>query len=167
MRTLVNTLKTRRGVNGSFGAVEGILAAAVLYTLITMVMSLIKKSSSPGGRMLRWVLVVLDLAFVGAFIAIAVMTRPNGGMAGPNNCYNPRTIAGQVLNGGKNDTQCGLPWGTFILAIISTLLHATTAAFHELRDHRRRNSVEEGKVPVQHGGVTGTGGHHDVNRDTV
>jgi hypothetical protein len=167
VRNLVNTIKARRGVNSSFGAVEGILAAAVLYTLIAMIMSLIKKNSSPGGRMLRWLWVLLDVAFVGAFIAVAVLTRPNGGDAGPNHCYNPRTIVGDVLpgrlGGNNGDNTCDLPWGTFILAIISTILHAITAAFHEVREHRRTNrlAVEEEKIAASHGGVTGTGAHHD------
>ena len=123
---LVNSIKTRRGVNGAFGAVEGILAAAVLYTLITMLLSCIKKSANPGGKVLRWIWVLFDLLFVGAFIAVSVLTRPNGGLAGPRECYNPRrladgtdpsTIIGE--NNARDDT-CNLPWGTFILAIIST-----------------------------------------------
>jgi hypothetical protein len=120
---LVNTLKARRGVNSAYGAVEGILAAAVLYTLLNMLLGCIKKSSNPGGRGLRWAWVVLDLAFVGAFIAAAVLTRPDGGDAGPRHCYNPP----RRVFGGNNDQttdprddSCNLPWGTFILSIIST-----------------------------------------------
>ena len=122
---LVNSIKTRRGVNGAYGAVEGILAAAVLYTLITTLFGCIKKSANPGGRKLRWLWVLLDLIFVGAFIAVSVLTRPDGGLAGARHCYNPR----RLVNGGSNtatgetasrDDSCNLPWGTFILAIIST-----------------------------------------------
>ncbi|KAK2004986.1 hypothetical protein LX36DRAFT_142288 [Colletotrichum falcatum] len=147
---LVNSIKTRRGVNGSYGAVEGILAAAVLYTLITTILGCMKKNSSPGTKSwLRWLWVVLDLLFVGAFIAVAVITSPNGGMAGPRHCYNEGR-----LNDGSNSTTgetastddtCNLPWGTFILGIISTLLHAITASFHEVRDHRRRNKLTTGE----------------------
>lgn len=122
---LVNSIKTRRGVNGAYGAVEGILAAAVLYTLIATLLGCIKKSANPGGRVLRWLWVLLDLAFVGAFIAVTVLTRPAGGLAGARHCYNPS----RIINGGGNnvtgetasrDDTCNLPWGTFILAIIST-----------------------------------------------
>ncbi|KAJ4291153.1 hypothetical protein N0V90_010351 [Kalmusia sp. IMI 367209] len=60
---LVNSLTTRRGVNGPYGAVEGILAAAVLYTLITVLFSCIKKSANSGGRALRW-LWVLEHSFL-------------------------------------------------------------------------------------------------------
>ncbi|KAL1649768.1 hypothetical protein SLS61_006145 [Didymella pomorum] len=151
---LVNSIKTRRGVNGSYGAVEGILAAAVLYTLITTIFGLVKKSANPGGKALRWLWVLLDLAFVGAFIAVSVLTRPNGGPAGPRHCYtdpnrgnNAANIA-QGQNASQDDT-CDLPWGTFILAIISTLLHALTAAFHEIKDHHRKSKAaraEEEKV---------------------
>jgi hypothetical protein len=123
---LVNSIKTRRGVNGGFGAVEGILAAAVLYTLISMLLGCIKKSANPGGRALRWIWVVLDILFVGAFIAVTVLTRPNGGLAGARHCYNPsrlrdgasNDIAGMTAD--PMDDSCNLPWGTFILAIIST-----------------------------------------------
>lgn len=122
---LVNSIKTRRGVNGSFGAVEGILAAAVLYTLLTTIFGLIKKSANPGGKALRWLWVLLDLAFVGAFIAVSVLTSPNGGAAGPKHCYTDRNAnnsaniaQGQTAN--TQDSTCDLPWGTFILAIIST-----------------------------------------------
>lgn len=122
---LVNSIKTRRGVNGAYGAVEGILAAAVLYTLISTLLGCIKKSANPGGRTLRWVWVLLDLLFVGAFIAVSVLTRPNGGLAGPKHCYGRN----RVQNSGTSDVtgatasrdeSCNLPWGTFILAIIST-----------------------------------------------
>jgi hypothetical protein len=122
---LINTVKTRRGVNSATGAVEGILAAAVLYTIIINLLGMIKKSSSPGGRGLRWALVLLDILFVGAFIAVAVLTRPNGGSAGPRHCYNGiRDLIGNTpsaigANDARDDT-CNLPWGTFILAIIST-----------------------------------------------
>ncbi|KAL0939747.1 uncharacterized protein CTRU02_206357 [Colletotrichum truncatum] len=153
---LVNSIKTRRGVNGSYGAVEGILAAAVLYTLITTLFSCIKKNSSPGtARWLRWLWVLLDLAFVGAFIAVSVLTRPNGGMAGPRHCYSIDRLTDGSSNAtgetASNDDSCNLPWGTFILAIVSTVLHAITAAFHEVRDRHRRHkrALEEEKAISQ------------------
>jgi hypothetical protein len=120
---LVNSIKTRRGINKSYGAVEGILAAAVLYTLIAMLLGCIKKNSSPGSKSLRWLWVLLDLAFVGAFIAVSVLTSPHGGLAGPKHCYTNKdpedtnNLTGETAS--KDDT-CNLPWGTFILAIIST-----------------------------------------------
>ncbi|KAF2119630.1 hypothetical protein BDV96DRAFT_596327 [Lophiotrema nucula] len=156
---LVNSIKTRRGINGSLGAVEGILAAAALYTLIAMLLAFLKKNSSPGAaRWLRWLWVVLDLAFVGAFIAVSVLTRPNGGPAGPHHCYSRSNLQGNGNNNAatgntaNSDPTCDLPWGTFILAIISTLLHAITAAFHEGREHHKRNKgipLEEEKAMRQ------------------
>ncbi|KAH6614348.1 hypothetical protein C7974DRAFT_444370 [Boeremia exigua] len=149
---LVNSIKTRRGVNRAYGAVEGILAAAVLYTLITILFGCIKKSANPGGRVLRWVWILLDLLFVGAFIAVTVLTRPNGGLAGARHCYSPsrlRNSSSSDVMGTTADPQddsCNLPWGTFILAIISTLLHAITASFHEIKDHRRKARVDHEKV---------------------
>jgi hypothetical protein len=124
VNNLVNRVKTRRGVNSSFGAVEGILAAATLYTLITMILTLIKRSANPGGRMLRWIWVLLDILFVGAFIAVAVLTRKNGGDAGPGHCYSESSrmsiFTGSDPIGDSVDDTCNLPWGTFVLAIIST-----------------------------------------------
>jgi hypothetical protein len=122
---LVNSIKARRGVNKAYGAVEGILAAAVLYTLITTILSLLKKNSSPGSRKLRWLWVIMDILFVGAFIAVAVLTRPNGGNAGPRHCYGRGRLTGGngndiTGNRASRDDSCDLPWGTFILAIIST-----------------------------------------------
>ncbi|KAF2032403.1 hypothetical protein EK21DRAFT_99040 [Setomelanomma holmii] len=164
---LVNSIKTRRGVNGAYGAVEGILAAAVLYTLITTLLGCIKKSANPGGRTLRWIWVLMDILFVGAFIAVSVLTRPNGGLAGARHCYSPSRLA----NGGSSDVagttadpkddSCNLPWGTFILAIISTILHAITAAFHEIKDHRRKNRLDHEKAMhhQQTGGAVPVNGH--------
>lgn len=161
---LVNRIKTRRGVNSSFGAVEGILAAATLYTLITMLLTLLKRSANPGGRMLRWTWVLLDLLFVGAFIAVAVLTRKNGGNAGPGRCYSNSSrmsiFLGSDPTGDSNDDNCNLPWGTFVLAIISTILHAITAAFHELKEHRRNRAHLEEEKAMHHGtATTGTTGH--------
>jgi hypothetical protein len=119
---LVNSVKTRRGVNGSYGAVEGILAAAVLYTLLATLMQFLLRGGGP--KWLRWLWVVLDLLFVGAFIAVSVLTSPNGGMAGPKHCYDNRdardsnNLTGETAN--ASDDSCNLPWGTFILAIVST-----------------------------------------------
>jgi len=149
---LVNSIKARRGVTGYYGAVEGILAAAVLYTILATLMGLsLKKGRGP--RWLRWLWVLLDLLFVGAFIAVAVLTRPNGGNAGPGHCYTDRdatdrnNLSGEVANG--DDDTCDLPWGTFILAIVSTVLHAITAAFHEVRDrYREHRYSKESQAPM-------------------
>jgi len=153
---LVNSIKTHHGVSHSYGAVEGILAAAVLYTIIALLLSCIKRNSSGGPRWMRWLWVLLDLAFVGAFIAVSVITSPNGGKAGPRHCYtaghlqNSNNVTGETAN--ATDKSCNLPWGTFVLAIISTLLHAITAAFHEVQDHHRKNRLrvlEEEKAMQQ------------------
>lgn len=96
----------------SNGAVEGILAAAVAYTLISMLLKFVLKQGGP--KILRWIWIIFDLLFVGGFIAVAVLTRPNGGgSSGP--CHRVRGI--RIEPPGTN---CNLPWGTFILAIIST-----------------------------------------------
>ncbi|GJD00837.1 hypothetical protein ColKHC_09662 [Colletotrichum higginsianum] len=163
---LVNSIKTRRGVNGSYGAVEGILAAAVLYTLITTLLGCIKKNSSPGTKSwLRWLWVVLDLLFVGAFIAVAVLTSPNGGMAGPRHCYNERRLRnGSNSTSGEyssTDDTCNLPWGTFLLGILST--NKLSAAEEEKALHREQfepghNYSAPGHVAAGHNG----NGHNGI-----
>ncbi|KAF2435915.1 hypothetical protein EJ08DRAFT_692489 [Tothia fuscella] len=145
---LVNTLKTQRGISNSMGAVEGILAAAVLYTILATLMMCILRGGGP--TWLRWLFVLLDVLFVGGFTAVAVLTRPNGGSAGVRACYNTNSDAGatntlQGENVSDRDQHCNLPWGTFILAIISTILHAITAAFNEVKDHHRKNKAYRNK----------------------
>jgi hypothetical protein len=108
-------LKLYRSISRAEGAIEGILAAAVAYTLAIMALTLCMRNGGP--KFLRWVLVVLDIAFVGAFIAVAVLTSPKGGKVGP--CYGQRKmIAAQ--NNFATDPGCQLPLGTFITAIVST-----------------------------------------------
>jgi hypothetical protein len=103
--------------SASNGAVEGIIAAAVLYTLIVMALSLGLRAG--GGNMLRILFIIFDLLFVGAFIAVAVLTSPKRhGSSGP--CTSNANVNGFFNRHAKGDINCRLPWGTFILAIIST-----------------------------------------------
>ncbi|KAK3074222.1 hypothetical protein LTR53_003509 [Teratosphaeriaceae sp. CCFEE 6253] len=144
-------------ISRSNGAVEGILSAAVAYTLLVMLLTFILKNGGP--RILRWLLMLLDLLygepdtlrqnftdstilsrFVGGFIAVAVLTRPNGGSSGP--CRNTGRLQNAVIPNGQN---CNLPWGTFILAIISTILHFLTALFHEIKDRRHERQEKEAR----------------------
>jgi hypothetical protein len=99
----------------SNGAVEGILAAAVLYTLIAMILQLLIKGTR--SNLVRMLLIVFDVLFVGAFIAVAVLTSPKRhGSSAPCTTKSEKIV--QKLGSGNAD--CRLPWGTFILAIIST-----------------------------------------------
>ncbi|KAF7934631.1 uncharacterized protein EAE98_002676 [Botrytis deweyae] len=131
--------KLYRSISHAEGAIEGILVAAIVYTLAVMALKLCMRNGGP--KFLRWVIIVLDIAFVGAFIAVAVLTSPNGGKAGP--CYGQRKkIAAQ--NNYATDPGCQLPLGTFITAIVSTILHALTATFQDTRErHREHKAVKE------------------------
>ena len=101
----------------SNGAVEGIVAAAVLYTLIVMALSLGLRAS--GSNLLRILFIVFDILFAGAFIAVAVLTSPKRhGSSGP--CSSNADVNGFVNRHAPGDVNCNLPWGTFILAIVST-----------------------------------------------
>lgn len=107
---LVKIIRLEHQASVSNGAVEGILCAAVAYTLITMLVQFITKHG--GGLLLRWIQVLMDLLFMGAFIAVAYLTRPHGGSSGPcSGTYR------KLIPKGSN---CSLPWATFILAIVST-----------------------------------------------
>ncbi|KAI5238584.1 hypothetical protein E4T43_07328 [Aureobasidium subglaciale] len=129
---LVKVYRLVHNLRNSSGAVEGILAAATLYTITTLIINFCLKGGAP--KFLRWLLIVLDLLFVGGFIAVAVLTRPHGGLsslcATPNARNDPNN---------RDNALCNLPLATFGLAIFSTLLHAITAIFHEVRDHHRKN----------------------------
>ena len=113
---LVKILRLTQLASHSNGAVEGILAAAVLYSLMTMLMTFLLKHGA--GKMLRWAMILLDLLFMAAFIIVSVLTRPNGGSSGP--CKNNTGNAIYGHNVTPTGGNCNLPWGTFFLAILST-----------------------------------------------
>ncbi|KPM41134.1 hypothetical protein AK830_g5385 [Neonectria ditissima] len=156
---LVNSVKAQRGLNNASEAVEGILVAAVLYTIIATLMMCLMRGGGP--TWLRWLWVLLDILFVGAFIAVSVLTRPNGGVVGPHHCYQSRDqrVSGTGEIADRRDDSCNLPWGTFILAIISTILHAITAAFHEVKDHHRRSKLERNSYEENQAGYDTTPVH--------
>lgn len=124
--------------NKSDGAVEGILAAASLYSLLATIMQFALRHGAP--KMIRWFLVLMDILFVGAFIAVAVLTRPNGGPSGEHKgqCARQRGINGLVPQRVRDQFHCRLPLGTFVLAIISTYVHLSryhdTFAIFKLHD---------------------------------
>lgn len=107
----------RGRLTASNGAVVGILAAAILYTLIALVLSCCMERKP---RFIRWALMFFDLCFVGAFIAVAVLTRPGGGSSGPGCRQEDGTGLGPASQAIPRSQNCSLPWGTFISAIIST-----------------------------------------------
>lgn len=107
---LYKIITTTRRASHSNGAVEGILAAAVLYSLATMLVACLLKAG--GGTILRWVQIVFDILFAIAFIIVTILTRPGAySEACTNTIYRPLIPKGQ---------DCNLPWGTFILGIVST-----------------------------------------------
>ncbi|KAF2771307.1 hypothetical protein EJ03DRAFT_268790, partial [Teratosphaeria nubilosa] len=132
----------------SQGAVEGILVAAVAYTLAVMILQFcIKRGAFP--RLLRWIVMIMDLLFVGAFMAVAYLTRPHGGSAGPCGRGNARKAQ-----------HCKLPWGTFVLAIVSTVLHFVTALFHEVKERKRQQHERDGHAEDGRGVGNNNGDYH-------
>jgi len=59
---LVKIARLSQRLTRSNGAVEGILAAAVLYTLLVMLLTFLIKRGGP--RPLRWILMLMDLLYV-------------------------------------------------------------------------------------------------------
>lgn len=111
---LYKIIRLLRHASASNGAVEGILAAAALYTLLAMLLRFVIKGS--GSSILRWLLVLLDILFVIAFIVVAVLTSPKrGGSSGPCHSQFNQRITPKGYN-------CNLPIGVFVLAILSTLV---------------------------------------------
>lgn len=109
---LYKIMRTVQRASASNGAVEGILAAAVAYTLISMLLKFVLKNGGP--KFLRWLWILFDIAFVGAFIAVSYLTSPGGDRtSGP--CHYVRGVRIE-----PNGVNCNLPWGTFILAIVSS-----------------------------------------------
>ncbi len=106
------------------GASIGILSAAVVYTIIsTLIICLVPY----GSIIVKVALWIFDLAFVGGFIAVAVMTSSSylhcGGGGSSDNSNNKRSDNGGNNNAPTTTTttgKCNLATGTFALAIIST-----------------------------------------------
>ncbi|KAK4541714.1 hypothetical protein LTR36_007423 [Oleoguttula mirabilis] len=150
---LYKIAKLERRLTASNGAVAGILAAAIVYSFIAGLISCCVKA---GPKFLRWLLMVMDLLFVGAFIGVAYLTRPHGGSSGP--CTNQSRIYQGIIPKHQN---CNLPWATFITAIISAILHFLTALFHEVKDRRNaRNADKEAHGYNGTDGYNGTNGHN-------
>jgi hypothetical protein len=60
------------GEDQPFLAVEGILIASVLYTLLGLLMTAVLRQDAP--KILRWLWALLDITIVGTFIAVAALT---------------------------------------------------------------------------------------------
>jgi len=101
------------------GAVHGIVAAALAYTVIATLVSL---HLDVGFFTQKAILIILDLCFVVGFVVVAALTSPLSGVA------RGRCGAGGRSNGKRNDNNgsssggaptCGLVKGTFALAFVS------------------------------------------------
>jgi hypothetical protein len=112
---LAKIIRLTKRATTSNGAVEGILAAAVLYTIIATILQVCLRAG--GRQIVRILLLIADVLFIGAFIAVSILTSPKRhGSSGP--CT---TKSAQLIDTyGPSSANCNLPWGTFILAIFST-----------------------------------------------
>ncbi len=108
------------------GAVQGIVAAALVYTILATLISLFAKV---GYFTLKAILIGLDLCFMLAFIAVAALTGPTGGRAragcaaahgsGGNGSSNNKRSDNHGGSGAKGPS-CGLVTAVFALALVSS-----------------------------------------------
>lgn len=114
---LAKIIRLTKRASQSNGAVEGILAAAVLYPIIATLLQFCIRSTNSSHHLSCILLIIFDILVVGAFIAVAVLTSPKRhGSSSPCNSKSARFIGVY----GPSAVNCNLPWGTFILAILST-----------------------------------------------
>jgi hypothetical protein len=139
----INRLSARTNLlTHAQGAVEGILVAAVFYTICVVITTfLVKGFFAATSKWLKYFLVFMDTLFFGAFIAVSVLTRPNNvTSAGP--C---RSQLGTNVGSSGGTGACRLPLGTFILAIIKVLLFLITAiltAIQKVRVHHHETTYD-------------------------
>lgn len=147
---LATEARNGMGKPRSVQAVEGIAGAAVLYTLFAVLLTCFI-----GGITISVVLaILLDVLFIGAFIAVAIMTR-----SGARNC---RGLVNTPIGGGNSITNsdftfpgvqdagsidytpnlfraCNLQKAVFAIAIILIGLFIVTMLFElALRQHHRK-----------------------------
>lgn len=111
-------LKHRNGrVTSAVGAVEGILCAAVAYTFFAMVLQAIKRT---GSKIFSILFLLMDLAFVCGWIVVSVLTSPLHYSAAYS-CIGDGAADGTFINEHTDRFDyCSLPWGPFMLGILST-----------------------------------------------
>ncbi|KAL1302335.1 hypothetical protein AAFC00_002743 [Neodothiora populina] len=140
---IAKVLRLTKTLSHASGAIEGILAAAVVYTLLLMLMRFCMHHTAAKSNIITWLLVVLDLSFVGAFIAVAVLTSPkHGGDSAPCSRTRDGFLGTEINRQTFGKTACNLPWGTFGLAIFSTLLHAATVVFRQGKEHYKQKKAK-------------------------
>ncbi|KAI4113484.1 MAG: hypothetical protein LQ345_005546 [Seirophora villosa] len=128
-------------------AVLGILAGAILFTIIALAKACIVKRK-PAALVLLFLFV--DLLFVAGYIAVAVLT---GGDVTGTSC---RFLRGADDGGDDDDdsgsisTNCNLEMGVFSLAIINIIQHIISSAAEHY--HKPPNSI---KHPNRSGNLVG------------
>jgi len=141
-------------------AIEGIMGAGVLYTLIAIVMTCFLG----GVTFFAAIGLVLDLLFVGAFIAVAIMTR-----SGASSCKN-NPVKTPLGNGNPNShtgnggaiytaslhTICRLQTVVFAVAIIGAFLFLVAAVVQFWLGKHHRKEKRFGPSPTN-GYTSGSG----------
>lgn len=105
------------------GAVEGNLAAAPVYTLVALLLQTIER---PITKIFGTFFMILDFAFVGSFVGVAVLTSPKHhtainlrhyeGTEGAYSCMGSLKLLHRL----SEFNYCTLLWSPFILGILST-----------------------------------------------
>lgn len=126
-------------------AVEGLSGAAALYTLFGVLLTCFLGGITAFG----FVAMILDVCFIGAFIAIAIETR--GGDQNCNNIMNEDSLRfGADGLGDPNSTSapttyhaCTLLKATWILAIVGAILFLLTIPYQLaiVQHHRKEKEI--------------------------
>ncbi|KAK4927320.1 hypothetical protein LTR66_016294 [Elasticomyces elasticus] len=137
------------GVSGTTKAVEGLTGAATIYTLFAVLFTL----CLGGNAFFGYLAVILDLLFMGAFIAVAVLTR-NGAhsCSGVVNTPLGTGNVGQTALASTSSwvpqygTACKLNTAVFAVSIIAAVLFLISAIWEVLmvRHHKKEKRYGPG-----------------------
>ncbi|KAL8826883.1 MAG: hypothetical protein Q9170_007232 [Blastenia crenularia] len=116
-------------------AVEGMAGGAVIYTGFAVILTCFLG----GFTFFAFLAVLLDILFVGAFVAIAILTR-----GGARSCSgsNPPSVLGP-----GNRTSCKLETAVFAVAIAMALLFLISAALQVLLSRQHKKEKRYGPGP--------------------
>lgn len=149
-------------IDTKWRAVEGITGAAVLYTIFGVILTL----CLGGKAFFGFLAVFLDICFVGAFIAVAWMTRHGAGSCSGNvrtplgNGPSNSNAAGYGQDGfgfgnGENvtyfpnlRTACRLNTAVFAVSIIAIFLFLLSAAWQLLMVRHHKKEKKYGPSPA-------------------
>lgn len=125
-------------------AVEGMAGGAVIYTGFAVILTCFLG----GFTFFAFLAVLMDILFIGAFVAIAILTR--GGARSCSGSSPPSVL------GPGNKTSCKLETAVFAVAIVMALLFLISAILQVLLSRQHKKEKRYGPGP-SNGYTSGTG----------